>query len=41
MKRIIAKYISILLVIVATAAVSTASVWLFHRPEVPEELLKK
>lgn len=39
MKRL-AKYASLILVVLASTAVTTASWWAFHRPEVPEELLR-
>lgn len=38
MKRL-AKYASLILVLSATAAVTTACFWIYHQPEVPEELL--
>ena len=40
MAKRVAKYASLVLVMVATAAVTTASFFWYHRPEVPEELLK-
>lgn len=39
MKKV-AKYASLILSLVAATAVTTASWWAFHRPEVPEELLR-
>lgn len=40
MMRRLAKYASLVLALVAATAVTTASWWHFHRPEVPEELLR-
>lgn len=39
MKKKLAKEISTVLMIVATLFATTACIWIFHRPEVPEELL--
>jgi cyclic lactone autoinducer peptide len=41
MKHFIAKYTNGLLVAVALTIVTTASVWTMHRPETPQELLRK
>lgn len=41
MKRKMAYFASSVLSVFALALVSVASVWAFHRPEVPQELLKK
>jgi cyclic lactone autoinducer peptide len=41
MKRTVAVIISRLLALVAIVLVSTASLFLFHRPEIPEELKSK
>lgn len=40
MLRKLAKFASLVLVLLATTAVTTASWWQYHRPEVPEELLR-
>jgi len=40
MTRKLAKYASLVLALLATTAVTTASWWAYHRPEVPEELLR-
>jgi cyclic lactone autoinducer peptide len=41
MKYFLAKYSNGFLVAVAMTIVTTASVWNLHRPETPQELLRK
>lgn len=41
MKRMLARYTSSVLVVLATVFVTTMSSWYLHMPEAPEELIKK
>jgi len=40
-KKRVANLLIIVLTLFATVIVTTASIWAWHQPEVPKELLKK
>lgn len=41
MKKMVARFAGLFLVVLAITSVTTASTFVFHRPEIPAELLEE